>query len=213
VSDTNGMRDEGPSFHLSDLQIAAYLENEMEEAERRSTEVHLDVCSDCRTEVIEARRTLDAWMGARNGAVATVGSRRMWRLGLAGTLLAASLATILIVRPFAAPADDPRRPARAADAPYTEGLTPITALAPANGATASVPLTFTWGSVGTTRYRLTVSDTDGAPLWTRDVVDTTAVLPPSVKLETGRVYFWNVDGLGAGVTATTGTRRFKIGSQ
>jgi hypothetical protein len=212
---------------MNDAQVVAFLDLALDYDERRSIEAHLDECHECRMEIIEARRLIDQWLppaaatsaasaadqpiaGARVGT-AGGGSRRRVLLGLAGAALAASLAALMFVRPLTRPDAASPGSARASEAPYTEGLTPIPVVQPANGASAALPATFIWRTVGALRYRLSLVDADGALLWTHDTADTTAVLPTNIHLDAGRVYFWNVEGLTDGVTATTRTQRFTAG--
>jgi len=236
--------DNGSAPHLSEAQLAAYLDLEVDAGERARIEAHLEACSDCRFEVVGARRVLEAWAAeptamplpesagsslpdaqaasadprrlapAIRSPHAKAVPRRSNRLrlyGLAATALAASIATLLVVRPLARPAVEATDPSRAVQAPYTEGLTSIPVVSPADGSVAAEPVTFIWRAVGASLYHLTLSDAAGALLWTQDSPDTTAVVPSSVRLQAGALYFWNVDGVTEGVTATTKTKRFTIG--
>jgi hypothetical protein len=51
-------------------------------------------------------------------------------------------------------------------------------------------------------YRVIVTDSIGAPVWTEDVVDTSAAPPVSARLIPGTRYFWRVEALHADGSAT-----------
>ena len=87
----------------------------------------------------------------------------------------------------------------------------VTVVMPAEGETVrSDTLRFTWRPVApNATYLLKLTDGTSAR-WTMDTADTTAVLPDSVKLESGRSYHWWVDALTAdGRVASTGVRQFR----
>jgi hypothetical protein len=71
-------------------------------------------------------------------------------------------------------------------------------------------LTFSWAASRAERYRIVVSNEEGTPVWSADTRDTVMTLPDSVTLERGGSYFWQVDAVQAGVTATTRLQRFTI---
>jgi hypothetical protein len=58
---------------------------------------------------------------------------------------------------------------------------------------------------------VTVQDTSGAVIWSASLTDTTASIPPDVRLVGGRKYFWSVDArLGDGASTSTGVRIFTM---
>jgi hypothetical protein len=85
-------------------------------------------------------------------------------------------------------------------------------LAPAEGATVpgTAPL-FVWSSVDGAAYRLTLTDERGDVVWTTERPDTTVAPPPSVRLLSGRTYYWSVDALlRDGRSTTTGFHGFRV---
>ena len=56
---------------------------------------------------------------------------------------------------------------------------------------------FTWRGAAAARYRVIITDSAGAELYSSATSDTTLVLPPSVALDPGARYFWFVDELRA----------------
>jgi hypothetical protein len=71
-------------------------------------------------------------------------------------------------------------------------------------------LAFSWAAASAERYRLVLSNEEGTPLWSTDTKDTVMTLPDSVILSSGASYFWQVDAVQAGVTATTRLQRFTV---
>jgi hypothetical protein len=71
-------------------------------------------------------------------------------------------------------------------------------------------LTFSWSTASAERYRLVVSTQEGTPVWSTDTKDTVITLPDSITLQRGASYFWQVDAVQAGVTATTRLHRFTV---
>ena len=62
-------------------------------------------------------------------------------------------------------------------------------------------------------YRVTVTDRDGAPVWTHDTEEGAARIPATAGLRPGESYFWYVDAIREdGRSATTGVRRFTVES-
>jgi hypothetical protein len=71
---------------------------------------------------------------------------------------------------------------------------------------------FTWASVPSAlTYRLSVTNADGAPVWTLSGVDTSALMPDSVLAPGGRRYVWSVDALlSDGTERSSGLREFAL---
>ena len=60
-------------------------------------------------------------------------------------------------------------------------------------------------------YRFTLTDLDGAVLWSKSVPDTFVTVPPQIELNAGESYYWYVDALlDRGRTATTGISKFVV---
>ena len=185
--------------HLIERDIAGYLDQSLDAAARRAVEVHLDECPACRSELVAVMRL------ARPDSGGTRGIRRFWWIPVA---VAAGLAAVLLVRrPPASLPDTIERPASG----VTESLPRLVVTTPAAG--AAVParnLSLQWHSRPGDSYRVTVLSESGAPIWSTETTDTTVVLPQGVLLEPGRMYFWRVDAIADGVSATSGIQQFQV---
>jgi hypothetical protein len=86
----------------------------------------------------------------------------------------------------------------------------IDVLAPRDRPVDAAAIVFSWRPVeGASTYRLTVTDSSGAPLFTTATSDTTAAPPAGTTLRRGSSYLWYVDGLTSdGHTVSSGVRSF-----
>lgn len=176
---------------MNDIEIAAYLDRGLPEAERNRIEGHLAECGPCRAEVLEAQEF-----------VGRVRPRR--RLIVFGALAAAAAAIL-----FIAPAT---LRSRAGDESLmrAESATPtLVAHGPA-GDVALQGLRFVWASApGAMTYRITLSRADGTQIWTMSSSDTAVTLPDSIELRPAERYLWITDALlSDGTTRSTGFREF-----
>jgi hypothetical protein len=184
----------GSADHLTELELAAYLDRGLSGEPLTRAENHIAVCAECRDHLIETRRLLDRTNRPKRFAQA------------AGGLAAAGILAILLLNPGSlnrqADADGRQRGSPSRDA--------ITVYGPI-GDIARQPLRFTWAKAGDgTSYRLVLTTDAGEQLWTTSTADTTISLPPSVKLA-GDHYYWSVDALTAdGRTLVTGLREFRF---
>lgn len=184
--------------HPGPEQIAAYLSDALGPEERAVFETHLSRCRACRRQVTSAHALLRSrprpmrWVAVAAAAVLAI--------AMAGPWLRSA------TRTTASP--DVERAGAVAS-----GNAAIVVLTPADGDTIS-PTTavFSWRGRGSeVLYRLSLTDGRGQAIWTTDTPDTSAVLPPNVRLAAGTRYFWYVDALGANATSwTTGTRAFVV---
>ena len=82
---------------------------------------------------------------------------------------------------------------------------------PSPGASVSrAALRFAWSPATAERFHLVVASDDGAPVFETDTRDSALVLPDSVRLQPGRLYFWHADAIGSGLTASTRLQRFTV---
>jgi hypothetical protein len=87
----------------------------------------------------------------------------------------------------------------------------IDVVTPVDGATiAPHQVRFQWRSRAADSYRITLLTETGEPLWTEETSDTALTLPATITLEVGRLYFWRVDAVADGVSATTGIHKFEV---
>jgi anti-sigma factor RsiW len=190
------------SDHLTESELAGFLDQDLPDREMARVQEHLDACHECRTELIEVGRLIDS-------APDTVGtaapparrSRRRMPLGAAGLLAAAAIAVLILVRPDGQPAGGvPDALQRAGD----QGVAELQVHGPDDG--SRVPreeLSFAWSSHGSASYRISVTREDGSLLWTQVVEDSVAAPPASVELPEGVALYWYVDALTGGTPART----------
>ena len=188
--------------HLSDAEIAAYIDGAMSEAERARAESHLSMCDECRLETVtssdavasappvKARsRTASRWIGVAAAAGLLV---------VAASVLTRNAADREIVR-----ADSAGIPTQRAT---------VTVVTPLDGATIGRDHRLVWRSFGTdATYRFTIADSSAQPLYSATVQDTSVAIPPSVQSRSGDKFFWYVDAIGAdGLTASSGLKSFTV---
>lgn len=182
-----------PGTHITDLEIAAYLDRRLPPEQLERVEAHLAACPDCRDELLAAR-----------GLVRRV--QRPRKLAAAAAL--AATAAIVLLLPILAPRGTatPQAQLRSAGP-----QSPLIAYGPV-GETGTRSPTFVWAAVpGAASYRLTVTREGGESVWSNNGTDTLRTLPDSVVLHQGASYWWVADALiGNGTTRSTGLRGFRI---
>lgn len=178
---------------MNDLQIAAFLDRGLSDAEHDQVEGHLAECAECRRQVLET-----------DALVQRV--RRPRRL-IAGTaVIAAAASLILVALPSIRGGVGSMKTPVYRDAAATASLLSYGPV----GETRLKSVHFVWGAAsGAMSYRLTVSRADGETIWTQSGRDTVAMLPASIVLRAGDRYFWVSDALLAdGSSRSTGLREF-----
>jgi len=183
----------GPN-HLTDSELALYLDRRLSPKERDRIEDHLAGCAECRGHALAAQQVL--------------GRTRRSRLAAAGGGALAAAAVILILIARIQPGND--QPARQLRGIVRDN-TALVAYGPTGDAKRE-GLRFVWGpAAGAVSYRLSVTGADGVQVWSRSGVDTLASLPGSVKLRAGEKYLWVTDAvLRDGGTRSTGLREFSL---
>lgn len=202
------MTDQG---HLTERQIAGFLDVDLPFTERRLVEAHLDACDECRAEMVEIARMILTAPPAeptvqQGSSTGTVGTWRGWRLpvGLGG-LAAAALASVFL---WTGPTSQEPAPQERFG---QEGVPTLETHAPQAGAVVRrEELRFTWTDRGVDAYRLTLTAQDGGLLWTHTTADTLVVPPQELDVPRGETLYWFVDGLEAGVVARSGAHSFMV---
>jgi hypothetical protein len=191
--------------HLKDGDLASLLDGTLDAEARRQVLHHLDGCEDCRAEWIAT--------GALIGQAQPAGApkpreRRAWWVPL-GLAVAAGLAGLVLSRSAISP--DPADTERAPAVGPADAAPRIISVVPRDGASL-VPgdRTFTWRAYAADSYRFVLLAEDGTPLWSIHTHDTSLVLPPDVHLAAEQTYFWRVDAVADGITASTGTMRLRV---
>ncbi len=189
--------------HLSNGELAAYLDGSLSAEVKSRVQDHLSECSQCRSEVGDVADVL------RSGS-----RRKRWKVAVP-TAAAAAAAAILITGPFGTDTSEPpgaalRSPEVAAE---REAVPSVTVLEPASEASVIRDrLVFSWEAVGANvLYRLTLTDESGDPVWSTETDEASIRPPTTLSLEAGATYFWYVDALLTdGTSHTTDVQSFRI---
>jgi hypothetical protein len=196
--------------HLSESDIAGYLDQDLAPDERKLVTEHLEACDTCRSEIVATARLLGGDWSQQPAHAPERRVRNYRHIGVrvAGLAAAAVLAVVVLVRPGVGPAD---QTAPGQERFSTEGVEQLTAHAPpAGGSVRRENLRFVWADRGTESYRITVTAEDGRLLWSRALADTTIVPPATVEMDPGERFFWYVDAISNGVVARTGAQSFVV---
>jgi hypothetical protein len=173
--------------HLTSGQVAAMIDRRLRGTERTAVIAHLSSCVECRHDLAEAQLALKA-VGADRY------STRRWSIVVAGVAAALVIAVPLALRPPRQDLVDSTTATRAGRVPPVDAVSPIAAIAPADGSELSTPRRLVWRSAGLkASYIVTVQDTSGTMLWSQSLADTAVIIPASVLLGSGNRYFWSVD--------------------
>lgn len=192
--------------HLSDAELAGYLDHDLSADERRRVETHIDACPACRREVI-AMLPITHPGESPVGAANVQRQRRWWIPAAAAAAIVAALALPRLTRTVTGP-DTPQRARRVTEA---GGLSHLAIVAPVDKATVEGRVVFTWRSTTADTYRLVIQTAENGDLvWTMETSDTTVTLPDSVGLKAGQAYFWRVEAIGSGISAASGSHRFQV---
>jgi hypothetical protein len=169
---------------LDDETIAALAEGTTGSESRAVVMQHLATCARCRLAVASVVRALaDPAVGREIPAVGP-GRRRLLQIAIP----AAAAAVILLLA----------MPSRQDDTAPSHRAPTITAVAsPALVSPVGIVAdadALRWHRVsGADRYRATLFDDAGAVVYETQTVDTTVVLPETLRLEAGRSYLWKVE--------------------
>lgn len=190
--------------HLTENQLAGFLDHTLSPDEHRLVEAHVEACEDCRRALVTAFRALE---GFRSSGKRQARRSVRWWIPVAA---AAGLAVILLTpRSWFRPSGAVSPSVRAPSVDGERGLR-IPVVAPADDSTIATPsVRFTWRSTSADVYRVSLLTDDGRSLWTAETTDTSLPLPPAIGLPRGRTYFWRVDGIANGLVATSGIHRLQ----
>jgi hypothetical protein len=194
--------------HLTDAEIAGFVDRDLGRDERERVESHLAACAECRTAATQVSRMAHA---ISHGESIAPAKRRRIRLkssvALAG-VLAASIAMVVLVRADSFERPDPlvRSGPVGADARYV-----IEVVSPGEATTVmSSDLAFVWRDTGADVYRLAIFDEGGAVVHTAETADTLVSLPEEIDLEPGHLYLWRVDAITDGLSGSSGARKLRV---
>lgn len=201
--------------HLTERELAGFLDGDLQRAERERVVEHLDECAMCRRELVEMRQLVDSYASPPERGLPPARPKplvRRWRLAAgAAAALAAGLVAILVL-PRSAIVDQrsTERAGEPAASTASEGTGRIGVVSPTEGAAITPGTTvFAWRTTGADVYRFTLLAESGEPVWTHETGDTTLVIPSAAPAPSGE-YFWRVDAIADGITATTGVHRIRL---
>lgn len=183
----------GDVVHLSDSQIAAFLDRGLAAVDRDRAEEHLASCAECRAHLVGSRRLLER----------VNQPRRFLATGF--SIAAAAAVMFLVIRPAM------YRSEQHSMAPIVRGSGATDARLTVYGPLGEIHTggtRFIWAAAsGALSYRVSVTRADGARVWSHGGTDTLVALPDSVALRAGQRYFWTADAvMEDGSTRTTGMR-------
>jgi hypothetical protein len=168
---------------LDDVDVAALAAGDADAELRGRSVDHAAGCRRCAAALADGARALGDDTVAREIERLERPRRHSW-LRLAVPLAGAAAAVLLLRSPATSP-DAVHR-----STPVTEF--PAAALVYPRGPVADVPA-LRWNAVPMAdRYRVTLFAEDGTVIHESVVSETFAVIPGSVRLESGRTYFWTV---------------------
>jgi len=209
-------------MHLTEYDIASYLDRKGEPAERLRVEQHLSDCSACATAFASAIRILQAVEKTEppelpdsvfRKAVGILSGRKtrffpMVRISLPVRYAFAALlvATVSWWISSSGRQDPPSRFRSTSPIPTVELRSPAD-----NGVLSSLPVQFRWEPVpNTLRYRLILFDEEGRRLWQGESVEHHLDAPPTVVFEGGKMYLWTIEAvLSNGLTITSNLSSFR----
>lgn len=188
-----------PIEHLTAQELAAFLDRQLPNDDRRRVASHLHCCTQCRLDLSRASAALGRYRSRRR--------RVAWIGAVAAAAVVAGL--LLVPGSISGPRDDGSRVRGGGP----EGTVLFETTSPGDGdVVGTAGLVFTWRSAALeARYELTITDLRGDPVWTAPSSDTLLALSPDVVLTPGETYYWYVDALLDGARSTTTVfRRFTI---
>lgn len=166
-----------PTPHLTEHQVAAYLEGATTGDVRAVIEEHLVACAACRDELVAARQLASTVLG------------RPWSPSRVWIAAAAAVLLFAVLRPI------PEEPERHRESPVMSVIAPV-AIAPAGVIRGESNPAFLWTSVpNADRYIVRVFSGDGAVLWLQQTSDTTMQFPDSLRRVLRRevTHYWRVE--------------------
>jgi hypothetical protein len=207
VSDTAGRPDEEDHLrHLSEAELAAFLDGGLTPPRRRRVRAHIDICDVCRAELVDVGRATQRKRDPTK-RVASSMSRHWWTPAVA----AAGIVVVVSIARIASNSRPGLDATRASRGPDAEGQRGIDLIAPADDVTVSVAqMVFSWHAVPADVYKFSLLTERGDSIWTTETTDTIASVPANVNVRPGSWYFWRVDAIANGIVATTRLHRVNV---
>lgn len=204
--------------HLTEDEVASYIDGRLPSEERREIEAHMAECPPCSTRVAEAQALVDNLSDQtappldpdvhRNAEqLGTAREKETASLGLSRSVVAAALVLVLAIGGVGY---WQMRGLNSAQLRSPAETTVLTAREPADGASVSDRPVFACAPVSNAlTYRVTLYAQDGSVLWEADSTATRLPLPSSVPLGSGQTYLWRMGALRSdGTTLRSSLRTF-----
>src|SRR4051812_38862805 len=142
--------DEDRLAHLSERELAAFLDGGLTPPERHRVVAHIDLCATCRGELVDVGRAIELRGLRTRGATVP-----LWRRPWIPAAAAAGIAAILLVTRLTNHPQATDGRTRAPRIAEGEGEHRINPVSPANGITLpAARIVFVWHAVPTDVYRL-----------------------------------------------------------
>lgn len=179
-------------IHMTELEIAGYLDRGLSQGDRDRVERHLVECHTCRYDVMEAQRIIGR------------ASRSRRLIGAAGILAVAAAATLMM-----RPALSRVEPSTERDASTSTSYNDLRVYHPVS-ADGTRSVRFTWGGApDAISYRFTLSTSEGITVWSYSGGDTTVTVPDSIAPPINALV-WAADAmLRDGSIRSTGLQRIE----
>ncbi len=188
--------------HLSADDVAAMVDGQLSGNPRSRVEKHLALCAQCRAELASVSALV---------ASAPSASVRRVRRSVVVRAVAVAAAIALMVMPSAMRRDGSQRSAEREQRGTSAAVATAVVSPEPSVAVDRNSARFVWHSDGKSTYRLFVTDSAGAQLFTTTTTDTSVITPDTVRLVAGAHYFWFVDVLrGDGSSASSPPTKFSI---
>jgi hypothetical protein len=180
--------------HLTDAQVAAFIEGSLAELDRVSAATHLAGCDECRAEIVSAA-----------SLAASIPRRNRGRLTPVFAAVAAAAAVIAFLWLPSTTNLDQESLERAADKSPR-----VVVASPADGSIVdSDSVMLSWQSEEGASYRVTITDAGGRTLWTTTTTESHARVPGGGLPADSSIVYWYVDALRAdGTSVSSGLQSF-----
>ena len=171
---------------LDDDTVAALAEGALGGVHRPAALAHVAECERCRRAVASVARALADPELATEIRVLEKGTPMRRFLPVALGVGTAAAVLLLLIPPSLEDFRSPHRASPITAAPAPQAVSPVGPVSRADQ--------LRWTSVaGADRYRVTLFDIDGSVVYSTELTETSATLPPSLILEAGRTYAWRVE--------------------
>lgn len=180
--------------HLTDAQVAAFIDGSLAGPDRLSAAAHLAACDECRDEIVSA-----------SSLAASIPRRNRGRLPLVFATMAAAAAVLAVLWLPPKTNLDQQMLERAAD--KSPG---VVVASPADGTIVdSDSVTLSWQGKSDASYRVTITDAGGRTLWTTTTTESHARVPDGELPADSSIVYWYVDALRAdGTSVSSGLQSF-----